>query len=268
MVWLLMNDLDYETSREQPLYSRFPMLEITSMIPDIGFELLKANFLNLGNFQGLGDAARCPSWKTISQAPRSSPRFIKTHLPLSMLPPNLLNTAKVVYVARDPRDVCVSYYYLQKMVGKHLIRANVPHYWETFRRDLLPWTPIVTHANEAWEQRHHPNLHFVFYEDMLKNLPKEVHRVSKFLEQDYSDIQLARLAKYLSFDSLRKNKNVNNTTSESEDGVQFIRKGEAGGWKAHFNEKMELQAEEFLTEKLQGLSLTYPSFQLHETTHL
>ncbi|KOB52016.1 Sulfotransferase, partial [Operophtera brumata] len=136
MVWLLMNDLDYETSREQPLYSRFPMLEITSMIPDIGFELLKANFLNLGNFQGLGDAARCPSWKTISQAPRSSPRFIKTHLPLSMLPPNLLNTAKVVYVARDPRDV-------------------------------LPWTPIVTHANEAWEQRHHPNLHFVFYEDML-----------------------------------------------------------------------------------------------------
>lgn len=32
----------------------------------------------------------------------------------------------------------------------------------------VPWTPIVTHANEAWEQRHHPNLHFVFYEDMLK----------------------------------------------------------------------------------------------------
>lgn len=27
MVWLLENNLDYETSKEKPLYERFPMLE-------------------------------------------------------------------------------------------------------------------------------------------------------------------------------------------------------------------------------------------------
>ena len=30
-------------------------------------------------------------------------RFIKSHLPLSLLPHNLLDTAKVVYVARNPK---------------------------------------------------------------------------------------------------------------------------------------------------------------------
>ena len=29
-----------------------------------------------------------------------SPRIIKSHLPISMLPPNILNTAKILYVGR------------------------------------------------------------------------------------------------------------------------------------------------------------------------
>nr|ADO33062.1 sulfotransferase [Biston betularia] len=266
MVWLLENNLDYETSKEKPLYERFPMIEITSMIPDIAFELIKTNFMNLGNFQGLSEAVRHASWSTVEKY--SSPRFIKTHLPLSLLPPNLLNTAKVVYVARDPRDVVVSYYYLHKMVGKSLLRANFSHFWEAFRRDLLPWTPIVSHTNEAWVQRDHPNMHFIFYEDMIKDLVGEVHRMSQFLNRKYSEECIINLSQYLSFDNLRKNKNVNNTTTEGKDAVQFIRKGEAGGWRSHFDEKMEIQAEEFLMEKLKGLSLSYPSFQMYETTHL
>ena len=31
-------------------------------------------------------------------------RFIKTHLPLSLLPDDLLEKAKVIYVARNPKD--------------------------------------------------------------------------------------------------------------------------------------------------------------------
>lgn len=117
--------------------ANFIFNRVTSMIPEIAFELIKANFMNLGNFQGLGRAVREPSWKTVESS--TSPRFIKTHLPLSLLPPNLLNTAKVVYVARDPRDVAVSYYYLQKMVAKGFFRANFTHYWEAFRRDLCEY---------------------------------------------------------------------------------------------------------------------------------
>ena len=39
-----------------------------------------------------------------------SPRIIKTHLPFEMLPPNLLDTCKVIFVCRNPKDACVSFY--------------------------------------------------------------------------------------------------------------------------------------------------------------
>lgn len=112
----------------------------TTQIPEVAFELIKMNFMNLGNFQGLSKAAREPSWQSIDEAP--SPRFIKTHLPLSLLPPNLLSTAKVVYVARDPRDVTVSYYYLHKMISKTLMRGNFTNFWEALRRDLCEYQQI------------------------------------------------------------------------------------------------------------------------------
>ena len=44
------------------------------------------------------------------------PRFIKTHLPLSLLPDDLLEKAKVVYVARNPKDTMVSFFHHQKLV--------------------------------------------------------------------------------------------------------------------------------------------------------
>lgn len=95
------------------------------------------NFMNLRTFQGLDEAARVPSWKTIANAP--SPRFIKTHLPLSLLPPKLLETAKVIYVARDPRDVAISYYYLYRMVVKGLFRTSLNTFWDAFRKDLCEY---------------------------------------------------------------------------------------------------------------------------------
>ena len=38
-------------------------------------------------------------------------RLIKSHLPFEFLPPKLLDTCKVVYVARNPKDVAISLYH-------------------------------------------------------------------------------------------------------------------------------------------------------------
>ncbi|XP_069168142.1 sulfotransferase 1A1 [Procambarus clarkii] len=54
-----------------------------------------------------------------------APRVIKTHLPLSLLSPHLLHTAKVVYMARNPKDVVVSLYH-------HFCRRSLHNFTGTF----------------------------------------------------------------------------------------------------------------------------------------
>jgi hypothetical protein len=61
-----------------------------------------------------------------------SPRFIKSHLPLSLLPPSLIDTCKVLHVARDPRDVAVSYYYHNKMFNVVNYSGDFKQYWNDF----------------------------------------------------------------------------------------------------------------------------------------
>ncbi len=55
-----------------------------------------------------------------------SPRIIKCHMPVSMLPPELFTTkgCKVVYVCRNPKDTCVSYF--------HHCKLLFPHFNQTF----------------------------------------------------------------------------------------------------------------------------------------
>lgn len=65
-----------------------------------------------------------------------SPRFLKSHLPLSMLSPRLLDTCKVVYVARDPRDVAVSFYHHSDLMKMLKEGSDFKTYWNLFIKDL------------------------------------------------------------------------------------------------------------------------------------
>ena len=47
---------------------------------------------------------------------RPSPRYVKCHFPFSMNNPRLLDVCKVVYVARNPKDVCVSWYHHMRLL--------------------------------------------------------------------------------------------------------------------------------------------------------
>ena len=85
-----------------------------------------------------------------------SPRVIRPHLPFYLLPPELLDTAKVlrnlsqtcrvhmsliiywlqvVYVARNPKDVIVSYYFHHKLIKVHGYTGTLDEFAEFFMND-------------------------------------------------------------------------------------------------------------------------------------
>lgn len=88
-----------------------------------------------------------------SQLP--SPRVLRSHLPFYLLPPSLLDTSKVnkvvshssrslyesfmrskvVYVARNPKDVIVSTYYHFKLLKLHDFTGDIEQFADYFMKD-------------------------------------------------------------------------------------------------------------------------------------
>lgn len=82
-----------------------------------------------------------PQYNKLTKLP--SPRFIKSHLPLSLLPPSLLDTCKVVYVARDPRDAVVSFYHLNRQFKVRGYIGDFKTYWNYFIKGLSKYISMV-----------------------------------------------------------------------------------------------------------------------------
>ncbi|KAJ0180696.1 hypothetical protein K1T71_004100 [Dendrolimus kikuchii] len=265
LVWMIANDLDYETSDAIPLTERYPFLEFTMCVHPELMKEFEADNCDSKEKMRLLKAVTQPGREQLALTP--SPRFIKTHLPLSLLPPNLLNTAKLIYVARDPRDVAVSFYHLNKLMRTQGYEGDFKNYWYHFKSGLHHWTPYFEHLKEAWEKRHHPNLLFLFYEELSKDLPAAVRRVAKFFKKEFTDEEIACLCDHLSIENFKNNKSVNYDVMRvlkiSKAGeAAFIRKGKAGGWRDYFDEEMTEQAERWIADNLRDTDLRFPHMDI------
>nr|CAD7575416.1 unnamed protein product [Timema californicum] len=73
----------------------------------------------------------------------------------------------------------------------------------------VPWAPYWAHINEGWKRRHQPNVLFLFYEDINKDLPSTVRKVAQFLNKSLSEEQVAQMSKHLNIENFRRNPAVN-----------------------------------------------------------
>ena len=94
-MWQIVNNVDIDAAKKLPLFARTSFLEAEGIVRSKGFAM-NTSIETAENMQ--------------------SPRVIKSHLPFEMLPPNLLDTCKVIFVSRNPKDTCVSYYHHAKKV--------------------------------------------------------------------------------------------------------------------------------------------------------
>ena len=134
-----------------------------------------------------------------------------------------------------------------------------------FMEGNLVAAPFIEHVIEAWNLRHHPNMCFIFYEDMKKDLKSQIRKVATFLGKSYSDAQVDKLAEHLHFDNFKKNPWVNLEFVKGDAGMSmmhkdrgsFVRKGKTGDWKNHFTPEMTAKFDKWMAEKLKGTDLTF-----------
>ncbi len=188
------------------------------------------------------------------------PRMIKTHLPLSILPDNLLETSKVIYVARNIKDAAVSYYHhnclLMKGKDSTLKDAGFNAYARLYKKGVTRNSPFFDTMIEAWNKRNEKNMHFVTYEDLHKDFDAELDRLLKFLGVTLSDEKRKILKERTTLDSFRQNKFVNKEKEMPHDpsnkDERFMRKGVVGDWRNHFDEENNQDWDPWIKQKLEG----------------
>ncbi|XP_043241911.1 luciferin sulfotransferase-like isoform X2 [Amphibalanus amphitrite] len=254
MVWLLANDLKYETAT-RPLDDRYNFLEFSLLHDPDHVRNMFAEAKKLAPEMTLDPAQR------LAVSTQHS-RFVKSHLPMSLNPPDLLKKAKVIYVARNPKDMVVSYFNHLKALKLQGFDSDFATLFEHFINGQTLETPFFPHVLEAWHLRRHPNMCFIFYEDMKKDLRSVITKVAKFLGKTLTDEQMEKLVNHLHIDNMRKNPNVNNEFLRDVPGLMdpersFINKGQTGSWKAHLTPEMVKKMDAWIEENLLGTDLSF-----------
>lgn len=194
-----------------------------------------------------------------------SPRCVKSHLPLSLLPAQLDKIKpKIVYTCRHPKDVAVSCYFHFRLV--HRFGATFDEFCDLLIKGLTPLGNLWTHYLGFWNKRHETNVLFLHYEDMKKDLKGTVRELADFLEKNYTDAEYEELCKYLSFQSMRENKacNLEDMLEEQHGkgyyqkvGDHFIRKGQVGDWKNYMSTELSKKFDDWIEENTKDTGLKF-----------
>ncbi|XP_066267803.1 amine sulfotransferase-like isoform X1 [Branchiostoma lanceolatum] len=186
---------------------------------------------------------------------RPSPRLMITHMPFQLAPPGLAapsTKVKVIVIMRNPKDVCVSfYYYLQKTL--HL---KTPESWEQHSKDFLDGKIIFgdyfDHVLGWWQMKDDPHFLFMKYEDLKKDFRSSVKTIAAFLEKELTDEDLDRLLTSYSVESMRKTLAKSNGWRKN-----IVRKGVVGDWKNHFSAEESAKFDQKYRERMAGSGLEF-----------
>lgn len=260
MVWCIANDLNFELAKKIQINERFPFLEFSGVIATARVPLRDPQLQK-----------QMPEWivNSVSFCDKlTRPRFIKSHLSYNLLPRQIRTgqrKPKIVYVARNPKDICISFYHHSKLLEGYC--GTFDDFCRQFLGDKVAYAPYWEHVGGFWKRQNQDNILFIKYEDMKKDLPSVIKRTATFLNKTLSDPQVFALAEHLSFasmknnpalnrkmtvDTIKKNKLFGDFKIEGE----FIRSGQVGQWKEAMDDKMKKKFDEWIetnTKNCEGL---------------
>ncbi|KAH8242335.1 hypothetical protein KR032_000999, partial [Drosophila birchii] len=180
LAWLLLNNLDFDRAKTIHTMRRCPFMEFSAINN-------KAEVDNISVCDNMQD----------------NPRLIKSHLPSQFLPRQIWKQKrKIIYVARNPKDVVISSLHFLTSIGSW--QGNLDDFIDQFITDRILFTSYWSHVMDFYRMRNEPNVFFVTFEEMKKDLKNVIERLSSFLEcKKLSEMEIEALLKHLSFDNMK-----------------------------------------------------------------
>lgn len=187
-----------------------------------------------------------------------SPRIFKSHMPYRMAlaggPEQ--SPCKYIYIARNPKDVCVSYFHFES--GKAWsggYSGPWEHWLKLFMEGRVQRGDWFEHVLSWWEHRDAGNLLFLKYEDMKRDFDGQLRRIASYLGYDLSEEVIDRIKSATSFSRMKTEQFSNHREIPQLEG--FFRKGEIGSWKDQFTVAQSEAFDRLYRERMAGTGLDF-----------
>ncbi|KAF8368915.1 hypothetical protein PRIPAC_86744 [Pristionchus pacificus] len=208
------------------------------------------------NFPGLSSLRK----RVVTSAKK---KIYSTHLPLHLLPPSILRgDCKLLYVARNPKDLAVSYFHFHQM-AKFLGLQNEmtwDEFMSLFCTGSLWYGDWFEHVISYWKfSQNNPQVKFICYEDMKIDLMREMESLEELVGISLSMEQRKEVVNHSSFDSMKCNKMTNREGNMllDQSRARFMRKGIVGDWKNYFTVAQSEAFDELYQKEMKGSGLNF-----------
>jgi hypothetical protein len=214
--------------------------------------------------QRLTDAV--PWLETLPHRPNGMIKFLETmpprrlftsHLPYPLMPPIDNTTAKIVYVARNPKDVAISTYFHNQSKGGY--EGSWEEHFQLFLNSDVGFGPYFDHVLPWWQaSQKNKNILFLKYEDMKNDHAGNVRKLASFLDIQADSRLIQTVVRLSSFQSMTSNETTNfNWIPQRADKPKHFRKGDIGDWRNHFSAEQSKQMDDLIIENLKDSGLQF-----------
>ncbi|GAB1599683.1 estrogen sulfotransferase-like [Argonauta hians] len=164
-----------------------------------------------------------------------SPRVLNSHFHPIHLPEQLMKENKIIFIARNPKAVAVSYYRHTFGIKETAYNGSFPSFFEMFMKGDVPTGDYFEYMRQWWAViKDNPNVLIVTYEEASENLHKIVTTIAEFLGKEISEQLALEIVDMCSFDKMRREKKAmdeNVIKVTFKENFSFYRSGKASAWK-------------------------------------
>ena len=155
--------------------------------------------------------------------------MIKSHEPFDARYP------KTIYIARDPRDVAISYYHYLVHFRPQRPDEAFTDFLDDFLLGNVPFGSWNDHVI-GWTRRMDDNDFMLLrYEDIKRNPEESLAALASFVGLPHDRPHILGAVEQASFERMSDLENDHLGPRVDEDG-RFVRKGESSGWRAELDD--------------------------------
>jgi hypothetical protein len=165
------------------------------------------------------------------------PRVFKSHLSYRKIPKG---PCRYIYVARDGKDVAVSYYHFYTT---HMgFKGTFDEFFERFVRGEVHYGSWFRHVRGWWEHRDDANVLFLGYEELAADLPGCLRRISAFCSLENAPQRWPDVLERCSFAFMKRYESQFDTLTALlyEQGFRpnsHLRNGQTGTWRDRLSDR-------------------------------